>query len=81
MASRSWNKVTASERIDAKIKALPFKNIEIKEYVRDTDLRNLPQQVAYRMDGVHLYADILNMSEMLHVTDVERRVTGAPFVS
>ncbi len=71
MASRSWNKETASGRIDAKIKALPVKDIEIKEYVRDTDLANLPQRVAYRMDGVHLYADILNVSEMLNVTDIE----------
>jgi hypothetical protein len=45
-AARSWKKDTAAERIDAKIKALPIKDIEIKEYVRDTDLANLPRQVA-----------------------------------
>src|SRR6185437_2883266 len=54
-----------------KISELPLNDIEIKEYVRDTDLTNLPGNVAYRVDGVHLYADILNLSEMLHVTDVE----------
>jgi class 3 adenylate cyclase len=71
MAARTWNKERASKRIKAKIAALPVKNIEIKEYVRDTDLSNLKSTVAYRLDGVHLYADILNLSDMLHVTDVE----------
>lgn len=71
MATRSWNKDRAGKRIDSKMSGLPLKDIEIKEYVRDTDLTNLPGHVAYRVDGVHLYADILNLSEMLHVTDVE----------
>ena len=71
MATRTWNKDRASKRIDGKIEALPLKNIEIKEYVRDTDLTNLPGNVAYRLDGVHLYADILNLSDMLHVTEIE----------
>jgi len=71
MATRSWNKDKASKRIGSKISGLPLKDIEIKEYVRDTDLASLPSNVAYRVDGVHLYADILNLSEMLHVTDVE----------
>src|SRR6202167_1920128 len=71
MATRTWKKEKAADRISAKIKGLPTKDIEIKEYVRDTDLTNLPRNVAYRVDGVHLYADILNLSDMLHVTDVE----------
>ncbi len=71
MASRSWNKDRAGKRIDSKISGLPIKDIQIKEYVRDTDLTNLPGNVAYRVNGVHLYADILNLSKMLHVTDVE----------
>jgi len=71
MAARSWKKDRASERIDSRIAELPLNDIEIKEFVRDTDLTDLPRNVAYRMDGAHLYADILNLSEMLHVTDVE----------
>jgi class 3 adenylate cyclase len=71
MATRTWNKDRAAERINTKIKALPLKDIQIKEYVRDTDLRDLPGNVAYRLDGVHLYADILNLSDMLHVTESE----------
>lgn len=71
MATRTWNKERASKRIDARIAEVPLKEIEIKDFVRDTDLTNLPRNVAYRIDGVHLYADILNLSDMLHVTDVE----------
>lgn len=71
MATRTWNKERAAKRIDSKIDALPVKKIEIKEYVRDTDLTDLPGNVAFRLDGVHLYADILNLSDMLHVTDTE----------
>src|SRR6266436_1472651 len=71
MATRNWKKERASERITAKVKELPLNDIKIKEFVRDTDLTNLPRNVAYRLDGAHLYADILNLSEMLHVTDIE----------
>src|ERR1017187_5633700 len=71
MATRTWKKERAADRIGAKIKELPINDIEIKEFVRDTDLTNLPRNVAYRIDGVHLYADILNLVDMLHVTDVE----------
>jgi len=71
MAGRNWNKDRATKRIDAKIDALALKDIEIKDYVRDTDLSNLRSTVAYRVSGVHLYADILNVKDMLAVTDTE----------
>lgn len=71
MATRTWNKERAGKRIDARMAELPAKDVEIKEYVRDTDLRELPTNVAYRVDGVHLYADILNMAALLNVTDYE----------
>jgi class 3 adenylate cyclase len=71
MGTRTWNKDRAGKRIEDKIAELPLKDIEIKDYVRDTSLENLPAHVAYRVDGVHLYADILNIGDMLHVTDVE----------
>jgi class 3 adenylate cyclase len=71
VATRTWNKDRASKRIDSRIAELPINDIEIKDYVRDTDLANLPRNVAYLIDGVHLYADILNLTDMLHVTDVE----------
>src|SRR5436190_24091530 len=71
MSTCTWNKDRATKRIDAKIDAIPLKDIEIKDYVRDTDLSNLSSTVAYRVDGVHLYADILNLKDMLYVTDIE----------
>lgn len=71
MGTRTWNKDRAAKRIDEKIAALPLKDIEIKEYVRETELSNIPNTVAYRVDGVHLYADILNVDDMLRVTEVE----------
>ena len=67
----SWNKDRAKKRIDDKVASLPLSDIEIKEYVRDTDLTSLPATVAYRVDGAHLYADILNLDDMLHVTAIE----------
>ena len=67
----SWNKDRSKRRIDEKIASLPLKDIEIREYVRDTNLMGLPATVAYRVDGAHLYADILNLSDMLHVTNIE----------
>lgn len=69
--ARTWDKERAAKRIDDRISEVPLKDIEIKEYVRDTDLGNLKRNVAYRVDGAHLYADILNLADMLHVTDVE----------
>ena len=71
MAGRNWNEDRAKKRIDAKIEAMPLSAIEIKEYVRDTNLSGLSNMTAYRVDGVHLYADILNVKDMLAVTDVE----------
>jgi len=71
MATRTWNKDRASKRIDAKIAGLPIKDIQIKDFVRETDLTGLPSTVAYRINGVHLYADILNLVDMLNVTSVE----------
>jgi len=64
MGTRTWNEARATKRIDAKIDGLPLKDIEVKDYVRDTDLTNLAGHVAYRVDGVHLYADILNLADM-----------------
>lgn len=71
MATRTWDKDRASKRIDACIADLPIADIVIKKFVRETDLTSLPRNVAYRLHGVHLYADILNLADMLHVTEVE----------
>jgi len=71
MSSRTWSESRAEKRIQASIDDVPLSDITIKKYVRETDLSNLSKKVAYRVDGVHLYADILNLKDMLHVTETE----------
>lgn len=69
MAKRTWNKQTALDRINARLAEV--KTVEIREYGRDTDLNGLANGVAYRVDGVHVYVDILNLDEMLGTTNFE----------
>lgn len=46
-------------------------DVSIVDYVRKTDLESIPVNKAYRVHGTHLYVDILNMDELLGVTDSE----------
>jgi len=69
MTKRSWSEAVAKSRIATRLGEV--KTVDIKEYVRDTDLTELPTNVAYRVNGVHVYVDILNISEMLNNTDFE----------
>ena len=65
----TWNYQRAKEKIEARLEQV--KTVEIVDYTRETSLTSIPSNRAYRMDAVHLYVDILNMSEMLDSTDVE----------
>lgn len=69
MASRTWDKELAEDRVGARINEV--RDVIIKDYVRETNLSALPNGTAYRVDGVHVYVDILNMDEMLGVTAFE----------
>jgi hypothetical protein len=69
MVKRTWEDGRAKDRIATRMDEV--KTVTIKEYVRTTDLTGLANGVAYRVDGVHLYIDILNIGEMLNVTAVE----------
>ncbi|WP_278069528.1 hypothetical protein [Brevundimonas sanguinis] len=69
MAAHTWTSARAAKRIAARLKEVT--TVEIKNYVRDTDLSSLPRTKAYRVDGVHIYVDIKNLSEMLGTTEVE----------
>jgi len=71
MSTHTWNKERAAKRIEGRLAELPLHEIEIKDYVRATDIGNLARNIAYRVDGVHIYADILNLKDMLHVTNME----------
>ncbi|CAG9243841.1 transcriptional regulator [Paraburkholderia caribensis] len=67
--SHTWKHDRAEAQINKRISDV--QTVEIVEYVRDTDLESIPTSKAYKVDGVHLYADILNLDEMLHCTDIE----------
>lgn len=67
--SHTWKHDRAAEQIDKRIKDI--ETVEIADYVREKDLESIPTAKAYRVDGVHLYADILNLEDMLHCTDFE----------
>lgn len=67
--THSWKRSRAAERIDGYLAAV--KDVDIVDYVRKTDLESIPVNKAYRVHGSHLYVDILNMDELLGVTDSE----------
>ncbi|AWM92542.1 transcriptional regulator [Pseudomonas sp. 31-12] len=67
--SKNWNHDRALQHINKKLKDV--ESVTIKDYVRDMSLQSIPTNVAYRVDGVHLYADIQNLSDMLNITAVE----------
>lgn len=69
MAKRTWNEATVKSRIATRLKEVS--NVVIKDYVRDTDLTGIGTGVAYRVDGVHLYIDIINIQELLETTVVD----------
>lgn len=68
----TWKKDRTLARIRARLAEV--KTVEIKEYVRDTNLNALPRNKAYRVDGVHIYVDLLNLDDML-ATTAEESVT------
>ena len=67
--AKNWNHDRAEKHIERKIDDV--KTVTIVDYHRDMSLENIPGNTAYRVDAVHLYADILNLSDMLHVTTDE----------
>ena len=60
--ANSWTKTKAKERIEKSL--TDVQSPTIKDYVRDTSLDNIPNGVAYKVDGVHLYVDIVNMAAL-----------------
>lgn len=66
MAKRTWNEDTAKKRIATRLREV--ESVVIKDYVKDTNLDCIGTGVAYRVDGVHLYIDIINIKELLETT-------------
>lgn len=67
--SGSWKYDRAKAAINKRIGEV--QTVEIVDYKRDTSLESIPTAKAYRVDSAHLYADILNLEEILGTTDVE----------
>lgn len=70
--SKNWNYDRAVKHIDSKINAIG--DVTVKEYTRDMSLESIKTNAAYRVDGVHMYADLINLGDMLNVTEVEGEV-------
>lgn len=67
--ANTWKHDRAKTAIDARIKDL--ENVTVVDYTRTTLLQSIPTNKAYRLDGVHLYIDIVNFEEMLWSTDTK----------
>ncbi|KGD99625.1 transcriptional regulator [Rhizobium sp. YS-1r] len=67
--ANAWKHDRAKAAIDARIKDV--EKVTVIDYARDTSLSSIPTNKAYRVDGVHLYVEIVNFEEMLWSTDSE----------
>ncbi|CAN7145581.1 transcriptional regulator [Paraburkholderia hospita] len=65
----TWSYDRAEKHIKAKIDDV--KSVVVADYVRELALENIATNKAYRVDGVHLYADIINLGDMLNSTATE----------
>lgn len=69
MSTHTWNHERAKARIAKAIDQV--REVEVLDYTRDTSLESIPTNRAYKMDAVHLYADIKNLDEILNSTEIE----------
>lgn len=67
--AHTWNRARADERITHRLEEV--RDVTVLDFTRDMSLENIPVNRAYRMDAAHLYADILNLDEMLNATQEE----------
>lgn len=67
--SNSWKHDRAKDAISKRYDDV--ESVEIVDYKRDMSLEGIPTNKAYRLDAVHMYADILNLEEILSTTEVE----------
>lgn len=67
--SHNWNHDRATDYIDKKLDEV--ETVKILDYTRDMSLENIPTNKAYKVDAAHLYADILNLDDMLGTTGTE----------
>ena len=67
--AHTWNRDRAAKRIDTALEDV--ETVDIVDYTREASLENIPVNKAYRMRAAHLYADIVNLDDMLAVTEKE----------
>ena len=65
----SWSEDRAKKRIATRYEEV--REVDVREYKRDTSLENIPVSRAYRVHGAHVYIDIVNLKDILGCTDVE----------
>ena len=74
----SWKYERAKDAIEKRLDEV--KEVEIVDYKRDMSLESIPTNKAYRVDAVHMYADILNLSDILGTTDRRRMPDFSPML-
>ena len=67
--TKTWKEDRARDHISKTIKDV--ETVTVVDYTRDTSLENIPVNKAYLVNAAHVYADIVNLDDMLNVTDVE----------
>jgi class 3 adenylate cyclase len=67
--AKHWNRDRAAEQIEKRLDEVEA--VTVVDFKRDMSLENIPTNKAYRMDAAHLYADILNLADILCVTEEE----------
>lgn len=65
----SWKHDRAGDRIDKRLAEVA--TVDIRDYVRRTELASIPTARAYRLRAAHLYVDILNLGDILGTTGTE----------
>jgi len=67
--AHTWKHDRAADHIQKKIDQV--KEVTVVNYKRETSLESIPSNKAYKVDGVHTYIDIVNLDDMLAVTEIE----------
>lgn len=67
--AHSWNEKKATEQIEKRLEEV--EKVEIVDYVKDMSLNKIPVNKGYRVHGTHMYADILNLDDILETIKTE----------
>ncbi|MEN5264700.1 adenylate/guanylate cyclase domain-containing protein [Stenotrophomonas sp. TWI587] len=65
----SWKEDRTKKRLATRYEEV--RKVDIRDYTRETSLDNIAINRAYRVNGAHVYIDIVNLQDMLNCTNVE----------